>query len=321
MSRLLQKSWLKEKKKYFRMKVFSVFFFMLLVGCNAQKNLADKSINKNFDFQGHRGCRGLMPENTIAAMYRAIDLGVSTLEMDIVCTRDSQLILSHEPFFNHEISTLPNGDTITEAAEKGFNIFQMSYERVQQIDVGLKPHPRFAQQVKIAATKPKLMALIDSVEAYIQSTHKVPIYYNIEIKTDPEGDGIFHPAPDVFANMLMKLLEEKKILNRVTIQSFDIRPLQYLHQQYPFIKTALLIEGSSTKTFAIQLKELGFIPTIYSPENTLVTKLLIIQCHEMGMQIIPWTVNVSEDIKRLKKMGIDGIISDYPDLYNIKTKR
>lgn len=302
------------------MKILSIFFLILFTACNAPKNLADKPISKNFDYQGHRGCRGLMPENTIAAMYTAIDLGVTTLEMDIVFTKDSQLILSHESFFNHEISTLPNGDTITESAEKGFNIFQMSYERVQQIDVGMKPHPRFAHQQKIAATKPKLQVLIDSVEAYIQSRNKVPIYYNIETKTYPEGDGVFHPAPDVFVTLLMKILEEEKISNRVIIQSFDIRTLQYLHQQYPLIKTAFLTEATSTKSFAMQLKALGFIPTIYSPENTVVSPLLIVQCHEMGMQIIPWTVNTSAEIKRLKAMGVDGIISDYPDLYHIKTK-
>ena len=302
------------------MKLISTFFLILLTNCHAPKLVADKPISKNFDYQGHRGCRGLMPENTTAAMNKAIDLGVTTLEMDVVFTKDSQIILSHEAFFNHEITTLPNGDTITEAAEKGFNIFQMSYDRVQQIDVGIKPHPRFAQQQKIAATKPKLEALIDSVEAHTQDNHKELVYYNIETKTYPEGDGVFHPAPEVFVTLLMKVLEEKKILNRVIIQSFDSRTLQYLHQQYPYIKTSFLTEATATKNFALQLKELGFVPTIYSPEYTVVTPLLIVRCHEMGMQIIPWTVNNAADIKRLKKMGVDGIISDYPDLYQIKTK-
>lgn len=297
-----------------------LLFMIINIGCHTSSNIADKPFKKAFDYQGHRGCRGLMPENTIPAMIKAIDLGVTTLEMDVVITKDSQVILSHEPFFSHEISTLPNGDSITQEAEKGFNIFQMSYARVQQIDVGLKPHPRFVIQQKKTAYKPKLEDLIDSTEQYISDHQLLPVQYNIETKTSPDGDHIFHPAPDVFITQLMQVITNKQIADRVIIQSFDIRTLQYLHQQYPNIKTALLIEAPATNKFAIQLKELGFIPTIYSPELTLVTPLLIAQCHQMGMQIIPWTVNDSNEIKRLKKMGVDGIISDYPDLFQIKKR-
>jgi len=98
----------------------------------------------------------------------------------------------------------------------------------------------------------------------------------------------------------------------VIIQSFDIRTLQYLHQKYPDIKTSLLIEDK--KTFATQLKELGFIPNIYSPDYILVTPLLVQQCHASGIKIIPWTVNDKEEIQKLQKLGVDGIISDYPNL-------
>lgn len=304
------------------MKLYAVILFMILnMGCHTSGNIANKPLTKSFDYQGHRGCRGLMPENTTPAMIKAIDLGVTTLEMDVVITKDSQVILSHEPFFSHEISTLPNGDNISEEAEKGFNIFQMSYARVQQIDVGLKPHPRFPSQQKLSVYKPKLEDLIDSVEQYIKAHALQPVQYNIETKTSPAGDHIFHPAPDVFVNLLMKVITNKQIADRVIIQSFDMRTLHYLHQQYPNIKTALLIESPASNSFATQLKELGFIPSIYSPEFTMVTPLLIIQCHQMGIQIIPWTVNNSAEILRLKKMGVDGIITDYPDLFQIKNKR
>lgn len=304
------------------MKLYVAAFFIILnMGCHTSGHITDKPLRKSFDYQGHRGCRGLMPENTITGMLKAIDLGVTTLEMDVVITKDSQVILSHEPFFGHEISTLPNGDTITPEAEKGFNIFQMSYARVQQIDVGLKPHPRFPVQQKMAAYKPRLEDLIDSVEQYIKDRQLSAVYYNIETKTSPDGDHVFHPAPDIFVTLLMQVIIKKNIAERVIIQSFDIRTLQYLHQQYPQIKTALLIEAPATNNFAAQLKALGFIPAIYSPEFTLATPLLITQCHQMGMQIIPWTVNSSDEIKRLKKMGVDGIISDYPDLFQINKKR
>ena len=106
-----------------------------------------------FDKQGHRGCRGLMPENTIPAFLKAIELGVTTLEMDTVITKDKKVLVSHEPFFNHEITTQPNGNYIHENEEKLFNIFKMNYADTLSFDVGLKAHPRFPEQKKIKATK------------------------------------------------------------------------------------------------------------------------------------------------------------------------
>ena len=142
-----------------------------------------------------------------------------------------------------------------------------------------------------------------------------PPQYNIETKCSPAGDDKLHPAPPEFVELLMKVINEKNIANRVIIQSFDPRSLQYLHSHYPAIKTALLVELSANKSFALQLKELGFIPTIYSPAYQLVTPLLIQQCHEAGIKIIPWTVDDAARIKELKKLGVDGIISDYPNLF------
>jgi glycerophosphoryl diester phosphodiesterase len=264
----------------------------------------------SFDYQGHRGCRGLMPENTIPTFLKAIELHVTTLEMDVVITKDQQVILSHEPFFNHEITTKPDGSFIEERDERIFNIYQMTYAETQRYDVGLKPHPRFPQQQKVAATKPLLSEVIDTVEA-----NNVYMFYNIETKTKPETDGIFHPKPDVFVNLLMDVIKSKHIQNRVIIQSFDIRTLQYLHLKYPKIRTALLVEDFDKRSLDVQLKDLGFVPTIYSPENNLVTPLLVRQCKELGVKLIPWTVNDANKIDSLKTMGVDGIISDYPNLF------
>ena len=110
----------------------------------------------SFDKQGHRGCRGLMPENTIGAMLKAIDLGVTTLEMDAVITKDGHVVLSHEPFFNHEIATKADGTAVSEQEEKQLNIYRYTYEEVKRFDVGLKPHPRFPRQQKAKAVKPLL---------------------------------------------------------------------------------------------------------------------------------------------------------------------
>ncbi|MEO7766350.1 MAG: glycerophosphodiester phosphodiesterase family protein, partial [Ferruginibacter sp.] len=255
----------------------------------------DNSYIAVFDKEGHRGCRGLMPENTIAAMLKAIDLGVTTLEMDIVFTKDKVAILSHEPFFNHEITTTADGKYIDENEERKFNIYQMSFGETQQYDVGLKTHPRFANRLQMKATKPSLLSLIDSVENYLTVRHLPKVNYNIETKTSQLTDNIFHPAPAEFTERLMNVIKSKGIENRVIIQSFDFRTLQIIHAKYPTIKTAMLIEDYDKRTLEQQLASLGYAPAIYSPENSLVNKALIDACHLKNIKVIPWTVN---DLKK-----------------------
>ena len=306
-------------KKYF--KIFIILFAVSFIGCNSSKvtdtenNKYNKPIIANFDYQGHRGCRGLMPENTIPAMLKAIDLGVTTLETDVVFTKDNIAVLSHEPFFNHEITTRPNGKYIDVADEKNLNIYKMTFAETQQYDVGFKEHSTFKKQQKIHITKPSLAAMIDSAEAYTNKNNLPKIAYNIETKTNPATDKIYHPAPAPFVDMLMKVILLKKIEGRVVIQSFDRRTLQYLHKKYPTIKTALLVEPLDRNSFRKQIKDLGFTPTIYSPNQALVNANLITECHQRNIQIIPWTVNDKKEISALKKLGVDGIISDYPDLF------
>ncbi|MEO6668123.1 MAG: glycerophosphodiester phosphodiesterase [Ferruginibacter sp.] len=270
----------------------------------------------SFDKQGHRGCRGLMPENTIPAMLHALELGATTLEMDIVFTKDGKAILSHEPFFNHEITTKPDGTFINEADEKNFNIYKMTYEEVQKFDVGLKPHPLFPDQQKIKESKPLLTDLLDSVMTFMMTRRRPMPLFNIETKTTVQTDNKFHPGPQEFVDKLMAVIIEKGVEERVIIQSFDLRTLQYLHKKYPAIKTSLLIEELDRRSFRKQMADLGFTPTIYSPDFGLVTDILIKNCHGQQIKIIPWTVNDKAKINELKKMGVDGIISDYPNLFN-----
>lgn len=273
-----------------------------------------------FDKQGHRGCRGLMPENTIPAMLHALDLGVTTLEMDVVFTKDSVALLSHEPFFNHEITTIKPGtylqSAVSEKDEKNYNIFKMTFAETQQYDAGLKPHPRFPQQQKMAVHKPSLAAMFDSVKTYMMTRRRPFPYFNIETKTQPATDNMYHPAPEAFVDMLMKVIDEKQMRDFVTIQSFDIRTLQYLHKKYPSVSTVLLIEDYDKRSLEEQLKNLGFTPSVYSPHYSLVTTALINNCHSQNIKVIPWTVNDKNDIKRLKDLGVDGIITDYPNLFN-----
>lgn len=269
-----------------------------------------------FDKEGHRGARGLMPENTWPAMRLALDLGVTTLEMDAVITKDKKVILSHEPWFSHEITTKPDGEYIFEREERKYNINWMTYDQVKTFDVGLKPHPRFPRQQKIKAVKPLLADLIDSVKTYMMQSRRPFPVYNIETKTDSTFDGVFHPKPSEFVELLMAVIREKGIEEQVIIQSFDFRTLQYLHQKYPSIKTAMLVEADDPRNFDAQLKALGFTPTIYSPAYQVVNEKMIKACHKIGMKIIPWTVNTKEEITKLQALGVDGIISDYPDLFN-----
>jgi len=288
-----------------------------IISCSNTKNLSvDFMHTRGFDTQGHRGSRGLMPENTFPAMKAALDLGVTTLEMDVIITKDKKVVLSHEPFFNHEISTKPDGSYVTEPEEKSLNIYAMNYEEVMKYDVGMRPHPRFPQQKKIKVFKPLLSDLLDSVQNYMMNSKRALPYFNIETKSTPSTDNIYHPEPREFVEMLMTVIVEKGIRDRVIIQSFDFRTLQYLHKKYPSVMTAMLIEDFDERGLNDQLKALGFLPTIYSPEYKMVTEDLVKKCHEQSIRVIPWTVNDKTDIDRLKSLGVDGIISDYPNLFN-----
>jgi len=294
-------------KKIFR---YSLALLCFIAACHMTRNVQDK----DFDLQGHRGCRGYFPENTTFGMLNALDLGVNTLEMDVVISKDKQVVLSHDPYMSHFITTKPDGTYVTEEEEKQLRLYEMDYDEIKKYDVGLKPHPRFPDQLKERAVKPLLRDVIDSADAYAKFLKRTLPFFNIETKSLPGGDGINHPAPAEFVELLMQVIKSKAIEDRVIIQSFDFRTLKYLHEKYPAIKTAALIEASDKRSFDEQLKELGFTPTIYSPNFDLVTESLIRKCHKRGMKIIPWTVNDKEKIDELRRMGVDGVITDYPGL-------
>lgn len=289
--------------------------FLLFSSCSHLKNL-NQNETYQFDLQGHRGCRGWMPENTIPAMLKAIDLGVNTLEMDVQISEDRQVVVSHDPYFNQYISTKPDGSLVTAAEEKLLKLFTMPYDSIKRYDVGLRGNPAFPQQQKMAVAKPLLSKLMDTVEAYLHQHKKKNVFYNIEIKSNAAGDHIFHPVVPEYAKLLMNVIQDKKLENRVIIQSFDERAIQYIRNNYPGIQTALLIEDKDPRTFAKQLEELGFTPSIYSPYYKRVTPLLVQQCADLHIRLIPWTVNSKEDFQQLKDMGVNGIITDYPPAGN-----
>lgn len=267
-----------------------------------------------FSWQGHRGCRGLMPENTIAAMFTALDLGMDTLEVDVVITKDRQVLVSHEAYFNHEISTKPNGDYVTAEEELSLNIYQMNYDVVKRFDVGLKPHPRFPHQHKEAAIKPLLRHLIEASDAYALASNRPMPRYNIELKSEPTADDLYHPKPVEFVELVMNVLSGMKVQHRCNLQSFDQRILRVLHEKYTSMTTSLLVDIFHYKTLQTSLDALGFLPETYSPHYSLVTPELLSEVHALQMKLVPWTVNHLDDMKRFMAMGVDGIITDYPNL-------
>jgi glycerophosphoryl diester phosphodiesterase len=284
-------------------------------------SLSVSAQSKKIDLQGHRGCRGLMPENTIAAMLHSIDLGVTTLEMDVVITKDKKVVLSHETFMNPEIATPPNGQQFSSPKDKSYNIYQMTYEEVSKWDVGIKPNPKFPTQKKMPATKPLLSDVIAAVEEYVKLHHHKPLNYNIETKCAPASDGISHPAPEEFVALLVDVITKGNVATRTTIQSFDKRSLQVLHQSYPSIKTSFLIDGSNKKTPEALIAELGFHPSFLSPAYALINQEYVEACKKVKLKLIAWTVNEEADIEKIAALGVDGIISDYPDRFSILKNR
>lgn len=298
--------------------ILELFLIMgLVIACHVTRK-TDQAMLPAFDKEGHRGCRGLAPENTLPAMLSALDMPITTLEMDVVITKDKHVILSHEPFFNHEITTKPNGEFVNEQEEKGLNIYTMTFAQTQQYDVGLKPHPRFPRQQRLKATKPLLSEVIDNVEASVKLKGINKVFYSIETKCNPFTDNTYHPAPEEFVSLLVNVIQRKKIADRVIIQSFDFRTLKIVNQKYPQLRTAALIEDFDKRPLEKHLEELGYTPAIYSPAYVLVTKELVDKCHAQKMKIVPWTVNDKETIEKLRALGVDGIISDYPDLFSLK---
>ena len=303
-----------------------LFLYLFFISSSA---LSQYSIPK-FDVQGHRGARGLMPENTIPAFKMALDSGVTTIELDLAVTKDGQLVVSHEPWMNAAICTNPNGESINPKKEMAFNLYKMTYAEISQWDCGSKDYPVYPEQKKLKVSKPLLKDVIEAVEDHIKSYSRYEVDYNIEIKSDPRGDNLFHPAPKEFSDLVVGTLSQYLPMARVIIQSFDFRVLQYIHKYYPNVRIAVLVENE--KSIDTNLKNLGFVPEVYSPEWKLLTAERVKYLHskkpslvrkENGngkkngparmLRVIPWTVNEIADMKKLKAMGVDGLITDYPN--------
>lgn len=266
---------------------------------------------QKLDVQAHRGGMALYPENTIASMLNAVKLGARTLELDCVISADGKVVVSHDAYMSSDFMLKPDGSTIEKSEEKSLALYKMPYDSIRKFDGGSKPHPRFPEQKKMKTYKPLLSDLIDSVEVYVKKNNLKAVYYNVETKLSPQGDGFYNPAPDIFVSLLMDVIKKKEIENRTTIQSFDIRTLQILHKENAKVKLALLLMNRDS--FDDNISKLGFKPDIYSPYYTLVNEELVKKAHENKVLVLPWTVDEEKDMSQLAAYGVDGIITNQPD--------
>ena len=275
----------------------------LIIGCmNKQET--------TFDIQGHRGCRGLLPENSIPGFIHALELGVRTLELDLVISKDQRVVVSHEPWMSHEICS-KGFHNVTEEETKSLNLYKMTYDEIREYNCGGRPHARFPEQEMLKAPKPLLEQVFVAAEQYSSSNERAAPFYNIEIKRRPEWDEEFCPPVEEFVQLVLEVVRQSGFAERICIQSFDPESLRLVKEAMPDLTVAFLIgeEGSPEDL----LDRLGFEPEIYSPYYKLINRDRLKRLHKRGIKVIPWTVNEVDDMQSLMKMGVDGIITDYPD--------
>lgn len=266
---------------------------------------------QKFDIEGHRGTRGWMPENTIPSFLKALDLGVDTLELDVVISQDNQIVVSHDAWFLSAITLDKNGNQIPAAQQTDYKLYKMDYAEIRQFDVGSLGNKDFPEQQKMKVSKPLLKDVFAAVRDYAKAKKIKSYRFNIEIKSALQGDNIFHPIPSVFAKMVYDEIIKSKMEKFVIIQSFDVRPLQELKKYSVKLPISFLVANKDS--IEKNIEKLGFQPEIYSPNFSLVDEQTVNYCHEKRINIIPWTVNEIADLERMKTFKINGIISDYPD--------
>ncbi|MGO8910217.1 MAG: glycerophosphodiester phosphodiesterase [Bradyrhizobium sp.] len=285
-----------------------------------------------FDIEAHRGGRALFPENTLASFANALSLGVDTLELDIGVTRDGAIVVSHERGLNPDLARRPDGNYIS---PPGIPFVQLSLEEVKQYDVGqIRPGSKYAAQFPdqhaVPGTKiPTLRQVFDLVRRSGNSH----VRFNIETKIDPNHPEE-SPEPERFVTLLLDLVRAEKFSDRVMVQSFDWRTLQLVQKLAPAIPTVYLTVQAGTAPTVFPDKATawtaGFDPAehghsiprtirdaggaIWSPYSGDVTPALIAESHALGLQVVVWTVNKPAEMARLIEIGVDGIISDHPDL-------
>ena len=261
---------------------------------------------RTIDIQGHRGCRGLLPENTLYAFKKAIELGVHTLELDVAVSKDNVVVVSHEPFMSRTICLDPYGNEIPVRDDKNYNLYQMSFNSIKQFDCGSKDHPRYPKQEKVKTYKPSLDEVIKSSKAL-----NPDIKFNIEFKAKPKYDGVFTPNPKEFVQLVLDVVNTNDAFYKTNLQSFDLRILEEIKLQSPNMKVAILIDRN--ESISEKPKQLSYKPEIISPYYKLLDAKTVKNLQSEGFKVTPWTVNSIKDLKRMLDFQVDGIITDYPN--------
>lgn len=277
---------------------------LLFTTCMDHKNLHP-------DVHGHRGCRGLLPENSLPGFMKAIDIGCDVLELDVVLTGDGQVLVSHEPWMDEVICRTAEGEAFTHEVARSLNIHAMTLAAVQAYDCGSSPHPRFPEQDDRPTFKPTLRQVVEAADEHALLTGMHAPGFNVEIKSDPAWYGTYQPLPGPYAQVVIDEIEALGIADRCIVQSFDPAVLEAVHEARPDIALALLVDNA--EGLDANLARLTFAPPIYSPQFELADTTLLRQLRERGMELVVWTVNHKDDIVRMLDLGVDGIISDYPD--------
>lgn len=266
--------------------LFSIFSFM-----NAQNPI---------DIHGHRGTRYWMPENSLEAFQEAIQLGAKWLELDLICTKDHQLIINHDPYFKKSIfSEFPNQP-----------ILQLNAEECKKATWGLKDQKKYPYQKKVKTHIYTLEELINYVENYCKENGFPLPYWNIEIKSLPHKKN-WYPERTLYAKIVVEKIKSLNLEKRFLLQSFDAKLLTKIHQIDPSLPLYyLVIKPGRVEQ---RIKKLGFEPLGINPYYRFLNEDFVKSAHEKNLKVIPWTVNSPEAILKVKKMGVDGIISDVPD--------
>lgn len=280
-----------------------------------------------FDLQGHRGARGLAPENTLAGFERALEIGVTTLEMDVAVTADGVVVASHDPALNPAITRDAAGRWLQ---GRGPLIHALSYGELRAFDVGrIDPTSsyarRFTEQVPRDGERVPTLA---AVFARVNALGADGVRFNIETKIFPKRPNETL-APEPFVRALLAVVREAGIAGRVTIQSFDWRTLQLAQRLEPGIPTSYLTLRSrdedtledGTWTAGMRLKDFASVAhmvkaaggAIWSPAYRNLSADAVKTAHDLGLKVVPWTVNDTADAQRLIDWGVDGIISDHPE--------
>lgn len=280
-----------------------------------------------FDLQGHRGARGLAPENTLPAFERALALGVTTLELDVGLTADGVVVVSHDPALHPALTREADGRWL---AATGPRIRDLSFAQLQAYDVGrLDPGSAYARNYpeQRPADGTRIPSLAQ-VFARLQELGARDVRLNIEVKVSPGKPGDTHPY-EAMTDALLDAVQKAGLQQRTTIQSFDWRVLRRVQQRAPALPTACLtIQGSNsdntrdgTWTAGLRLADHGSVPKLvkaagcstWSPNAGALTEALVQEAQALGLRVLPWTVNDPATMDRLVAWGVDGIISDYPD--------